>query len=44
MMENAYDEDATKSSKQSHLQAIKSLLHSKEDEAKIRFNNFCSQL
>ena len=44
MLANAYDEGASKSTKQSHIQAIKSLMQSKEEEAKVRFHNFCSQL
>lgn len=44
MMAHAYNEEASKQTKHSHLQAIKSLLHSKEDEAKVLFHNFCSQL
>lgn len=44
MMEMAYDEDTSKQSQHSHIQAIRSLLHNKEAEAKVLFHNFCSQL
>lgn len=44
MMQNAYNDMSSKQSQHSHLQAIKSLLHNKEAEAKVLFHNFCSQL
>lgn len=44
MLLSAYDENSSKATTQSHIMAIKSLLHSKESEAKTLFHNFCSQL